>query len=73
MLLFAEIFLDSYVLQSENSLLTFREPPKYPLPWREGMKRGGGKFLFFTPTLSLPRRRGRGSDEENFKYLWLNF
>jgi len=42
---------------------------KSPLPWREGMK-GRGIIFLFTPTLTLPHQRGRGSDG-NFKYLWI--
>jgi len=37
---------------------------KSPLPWREGMKGRGTKFFLSTPTLTLPRRRGRGIDGE---------
>lgn len=41
-----------------------------PRPWEGILWEGETKWLLFTPTLSLPRRRGRGFDEENFKYLW---
>jgi hypothetical protein len=55
--------LDTYTKKSENLSLTFSEmsPINLPSPWWEGMKGRGDQSVsvLFTPTRTLPRRKGR--------------
>jgi len=65
-----KVLLDSYIFQPENFPLTLTCKKTSP-PQAGGDRGEGEKIPLSTPTLSLPRRRGRALREGNFKYLWL--
>jgi len=50
-------------------MLNEKFPKQTPLPWWEGRKGRGSKFLLSTPTFILPHRRGRSLNGENCRYI----